>query len=45
MSISLFSIAANTVGDEELEQALRHQAMEDRRNQSMQQDPRRGGGQ
>jgi len=33
-------IANNTVGDEELEAALRTQAMEDRRAKSSAQDPR-----
>jgi len=38
-------IASNTVGDEELENALRLQAMEDRRNHSMAGGQRGGGGQ
>jgi len=37
-------IAANTVGDEELEQALRVQAMEDRRTASMAGGPQGRGG-
>ena len=42
-SLFLSSISANTVGDEELEAALRSQAMEDRRNQSVAQGGRGGG--